>query len=40
MKEVMKQVYEIPQAEAVRIVTESCIALSDMEKNSVFEEDF
>lgn len=37
-KVVMKQVYETPQAEAVRIVTESCIALSNFEENSVIEE--
>ena len=39
-KEAGKRAYEAPQAETVLIELEQCIALSDKNKNDIYEEEF
>lgn len=39
-KVVKKSAYETSQTDIVLIQTEGCIALSDMDKNTIFEETF
>lgn len=38
--EIKKQTYESPQTEVVMLALEACIAMSDMDSNSIFEEEF
>lgn len=40
MKETQLQAYESPELQVVLLAMEQCIAVSDMNKNNVYEEDF
>ena len=38
--ETKKQSYESPQTEVVMLALEACIAMSDLDSNNIYEEEF